>query len=207
MGNKINYQKLLDAELEKIRSEGRTPKLFFHACCAPCSSYCLEYLNSFFDITMFYYNPNISPESEYRFRLSELERLVSELPHENKISFAEAKYDPALFYDLVRGHEDDPERGERCKICLYHRLEETAKAAKTAGADYFSTTLSISPYKDAEFLNTAGAELSEKYGIAYLFSDFKKKNGYKRSIELSHIYDLYRQDFCGCVFSRRAPGE
>lgn len=202
MANKINYQKILDSELEKIKNSGKKPKLFLHACCGPCSSYCLEYLNSYFDIIFYYFNPNITPESEYRYRLSELKRLTEEMPHENKIEFFPAEYDPKEFYRLVKGHENDPERGERCQICMHYRLEKTAIAAKSYGADYFTTTLSISPYKDSQFLNEAGAEISQKYGVPYLFSDFKKKNGYKRSIVLSREYNLYRQDFCGCVFSK-----
>ena len=200
--NKINYQLVLDKELEKIIKSGKTPTLLLHACCAPCSSYSLEYLSDYFDIILYYYNPNISPESEYSYRLSELHRLTETQPYKHKVIFTEAEYNPDKFYELVKGHENDPERGKRCRICLYHRIEAAAIKAKELGTDYFTTTLSISPMKDAQFLNAAGGELAEKYGVNYLFSDFKKRGGYIRSIELSHKYNLYRQDFCGCIFSK-----
>lgn len=202
MVQKINYQLVLDKELEKILLSRKTPTLFLHSCCAPCSSYVLEYLSEYFNIILYYYNPNISPEKEYFFRLKELERLVKEQPHKNEISFAPAEYDEKVFYDLVRGHENDPERGERCKICLSHRIEVSAEKAVEYNADYFTTTLSISPMKDSKFLNECGKIFSEKYNIPYLFSDFKKRGGYLRSIELSREYDLYRQNFCGCIFSK-----
>ena len=203
MVQKINYQLVLDKELKKITESGKTPLLFLHSCCAPCSSYVLEYLSNYFNIILYYYNPNISPESEYKFRLEELERLVKELPHKNEISFAPAEYNENDFYKLVKGHEKDPERGERCRICLSHRIENAAEKAVLYNADYFTTTLSISPMKDSQFLNECGKQASEKYGVPYLFSDFKKKGGYIRSIELSHQYNLYRQNYCGCVFSKR----
>lgn len=199
---KVNYQKKLDRLIESLG--GRTPSLLLHACCAPCSSYVLEYLSDYFNITLFYYNPNISPEIEYRKRVEEVKRLLGELPVKNAVSFREGRYDTESFYALAKGHELELEGGERCFACYALRLRETAKAAKEGGFDYFTTTLSISPYKNAEKLNEIGGKLAEEYGVAYLYSDFKKKNGYKRSIELSQIYGLYRQDYCGCVYSKAA---
>jgi predicted adenine nucleotide alpha hydrolase (AANH) superfamily ATPase len=201
---KVNYQKWLDETIEGLG--GRTPSLLLHACCAPCSSYVLEYLSRYFHITLFYYNPNISPEQEYDKRVEEVQRLLAEQPAQNPVRFAAGNYDPQRFFELVKGHEGDPERGERCTICYRMRLEETAKYAKEYGFEWFTTTLSLSPYKDAERLNAIGAELEEKYGVKYLHSDFKKRDGYKRSIELSRQYNLYRQNYCGCVFSKRQGG-
>jgi len=198
---KRNYH----AELGKIISDiqGKRPTLLLHACCAPCSSYVLELLSQVFDITVYYYNPNISPESEYDLRSKELERLAAELPLESKISTRIAPYDPAPFEEMARGKEDMSEGGARCYECYKLRLEETARAAKEGGYDFFCTTLSVSPYKKADWLNKLGEELSKKYGVPYLFSDFKKKNGYKRSCDLSREYGLYRQAFCGCEYSRK----
>jgi predicted adenine nucleotide alpha hydrolase (AANH) superfamily ATPase len=176
--------------------------LLLHACCAPCSSYVLEYLCHYFDITLFFYNPNIAPESEYRFRAEELRRLIAEMPAATTASFVEGNYDPERFYEITKGLEQLPEGGERCFRCYRLRLEETARYAAANGFDYFTTTLSISPYKNAAKLNTIGAELAEASGVAYLFSDFKKKGGYLRSCRLSAEYGLYRQDYCGCAFSK-----
>lgn len=201
--NKINYQKILDDTINKITSVGRRPKLLLHACCAPCSSYVLEYLSQYFDITLYFYNPNISPEEEYKFRADELIRLAEEMLLETDISVITEKYNSDEFYNAVRGMEDQPEGASRCKICYRLRLEKSAEYAKNNGFDYFTTTLSISPYKNSVWLNEIGAELSKKYGVEYLTSDFKKKNGYKRSCELSLQYGLYRQDYCGCEFSKR----
>ncbi len=197
---KINYQKQLDATIAGLH--GETPSLLLHACCAPCSSYVLEYLSDYFRITLFYYNPNISPEDEYRKRVEEVKRLIAALPVKNPVSFLEGNYDTDRFFALAKGHEDEPEGGERCFFCYALRLREAAQAAKEGGFDCFTTTLSISPYKNAEKLNAIGARLEKEYGVRYLYSDFKKKNGYRRSIELSAKYDLYRQDYCGCVFSK-----
>lgn len=197
-----NYQKLLEKMLAKIDSSQPPKRLLLHSCCAPCSSYCLEYLSQYFSITIFYYNPNIAPEEEYRMRVEEQKRLISQLPAKYPISFIEGKYDPERFYDIAKGLEKVPEGGERCFRCYRLRLEEAAIEAKKGGYDYFATTLTISPLKNAQKLNEIGEELSEKYGVAHLPSDFKKKNGYKRSIELSHEYGLYRQNYCGCVFSK-----
>lgn len=197
-----NYQKELDKLIEKKRQEGITPSLLLHACCAPCSSYCLEYLSEYFKITVFYYNPNISPESEYAHRVAEEKRLISSLKVKNKIDFIEGEFNPSDFYDAVKGLENVKEGGERCFRCYRLRLEETAKLAKELGFDYFTTTLTISPLKNAAKINEIGEELAGKYGVMHLPSDFKKKEGYKRSIELSKQFSLYRQDYCGCAFSR-----
>lgn len=197
---KINYQLELDKTIKNITEKNIRPKLLLHSCCAPCSSYVLEYLTNFFDITVFYYNPNISPEKEYRHRVEEQKRLISEMCPD--VKFIEGNYEPKKFYEMSKGLENEPERGARCLKCYRMRLEKTAEIAKNNGFDFFTTTLSISPQKDSSVLNKIGKDLSEKYNIPYLFSDFKKRNGYKRSIELSAEYNLYRQNFCGCIFSR-----
>lgn len=200
--NRINYQKELDKLIDTIVKQRITPTLLLHSCCAPCSSYCLEYLSKYFSITVLYYNPNISPESEYFKRVSEQIRFINSLPAVNKISYIEGAYNPELFYESVHGYENEPEGGERCSICYELRLREAARTAKEHGFDYFTTTLSISPLKDSERLNNIGAYLAKEYNVQYLFSDFKKKDGYKRSIELSKEYNLYRQNFCGCIYSK-----
>lgn len=200
--NKINYQKKLDLLIQKISEEGRVPTLFLHSCCAPCSSYVLEYLSAYFAITVFFYNPNISPVSEYEKRVAEIKRLIQEQPHLHPVQFVEGKYEPQRFYDITRGMEDIPEGGKRCFACYRLRLEEAARLAAEGNFDYFTTTLSISPLKNAEKINEIGEELQEIYQVRHLPSDFKKKNGYKRSVELSKEYSLYRQNFCGCVFSK-----
>ena len=194
---------MLDATLADIAGRQDRPRLLLHSCCAPCSSYCLEYLSEYFEIEDFYYNPNISPEEEYRYRVSELDRLIGEMDLKNPVTLIEGRYDPQDFFEAVKGYEDEPERGARCGICFKLRLEEAARMAAERKADYFTTTLSISPLKDAELLNRIGGEMAEKYGVPYLYSDFKKKGGYLRSIELSREYDLYRQNYCGCIFSKR----
>ena len=200
-----NYQKHLDGVIADLERQGVRPRLLLHACCAPCSSYVLEYLARHFAITVFDYNPNISPESEFAARTDEIFRLVREMDFAEgeRPSVDVGRYDPERFYAAVRGHENDPEGGERCAICFALRLEEAAEAAKCGGFDYFTTTLSISPLKNAQLLNRLGGEIGERYGVPYLFSDFKKRNGYKRSVELSTLYNLYRQDYCGCVFSKK----
>lgn len=200
--NKRNYQKDLDIIINSIEASGEVPTLLLHSCCAPCSSYALEYLSSYFSITVFYYNPNISSREEYELRLQEQKRLIAELPAKYPISLIEGEYEPARFYSIAKGLENCPERGERCLRCYRLRLEETAKLAKDTCADYFATTLTLSPLKDAAALNSIGEELSEKYDTPYLATDFKKRGGYLRSIELSKKYDLYRQNFCGCVYSK-----
>lgn len=197
----MNYQLKLEEILKE--NKDKTPTLLLHSCCAPCSSYVLEYLTNFFQITILFYNPNISSEKEYLKRLNELKRLVKEIPHSNKIEIVEGRYDNKEFLEISKGLEDLKEGGERCFKCYRLRQEEAAKYAKENNFDYFTTTLSISPHKNAEKLNEIGKELSEIYQVSYLYADFKKKGGYQRSIELSKKYDLYRQDFCGCIYSKR----
>lgn len=201
--NKINYQKQLDKIIDEIQKSKEIPTLLLHSCCAPCSSYVLEYLSQYFKITIFYYNPNISPEEEYKKRVEEQKRLISQLPTKNPVSFIEGEYIPQDFYNMAKGMEDLKEGGERCFKCYRLRLEKTAKLAKSKGFDYFTTTLSISPYKNAPKLNEIAEELSEIYSVKNLPADFKKKEGYKRSIQLSSEYNLYRQNYCGCVYSKR----
>lgn len=200
--NKVNYQKVLEKELDNIKLNKLKPKLLLHVCCAPCSSYVLEYLFEHFEITTYFYNPNISSFEEYNLRADELKRFVKEKFGEEYIVNEICNYNPDEFYVAVKGMEDFKEGGNRCFTCYELRLDKSAEYAKTNQFDYFTTTLSISPLKNAEKLNEIGARLSEKYGIKYLYSDFKKKNGYKRSIELSNEYHLYRQNFCGCKFSK-----
>ena len=201
--NKINYQKELDKVIEVLQRQGRVPRLLLHSCCAPCSSYVLEYLSRYFEITVFYYNPNIYPPEEFGKRVEEQKRLIAQLPAEHPISFLDGPYEPERFYEMARGLEQIPEGGERCFKCYRLRLSETAEMARAGKYDYFTTTLSISPLKNAEKLNEIGGQLAKDYGVDYLYSDFKKRNGYKRSTELSKEYGLYRQDYCGCVFSMR----
>ena len=198
-----NYQKELEKIIAATESTGEVPKLLLHACCAPCSSYCLEYLSEHFDITVFCYNPNIYPEEEYGYRVSEIKRLIDESEYKHPVKVLEASFEPMEFYTAVKGYEKEREGGERCFICYELRLDETARRAKELGFDFFTTTLTISPLKNAEKINEIGEKLAEKYGIKHLPSDFKKKNGYKRSIELSKEHNLYRQNYCGCVYSQR----
>ena len=204
MNQKVNYQLELEKELKRLPDRHR--RLFLHSCCAPCSSYCLEYLRQYFDITVFYYNPNITFPEEYRHRVEEQKRLIGEMNARpdscGRISFVEGAYEPARFLEAARGLEDCPEGGERCFACYALRLSEAARTAAEGGYDYFTTTLSISPLKNAGKLNAIGEAAGERYGVRYLPSDFKKKGGYQRSIELSREYGLYRQDYCGCVFSK-----
>lgn len=200
---KPNYQKMLDGLLAELPRDGIKKKLLLHACCAPCSSYVLEYLSEYFDITLYFYNPNISPAEEYTFRAEELARLVAEMPLSGPVHLEVADYTPEDFEAIARGLESLPEGGSRCERCYRLRLAATADLAARGGYDYFTTTLSISPYKNAVWLNTIGEEESKRVGVPYLVSDFKKKNGYKRSCELSEQYGLYRQDYCGCVYSKR----
>ena len=199
----MNYQIELEKTIEKIINNNDKPSLLLHSCCAPCSSYVLEYLSDYFDITIYYYNPNISSKSEYEKRVSEQKRLINEMKTKNKVMFIEGEHNPELFFEISKGLEDAPEGGERCFKCYRQRLEKTADFAKKNGFDYFTTTLSISPHKNADKINEIGIDLEIINNIKYLKADFKKKNGYKRSIELSKEYNLYRQNFCGCVFSKR----
>lgn len=206
---KINYQLLLEKEIEMAVKRQKLPKLLLHVCCAPCASYVIEYLTKYFDITLYFCNPNITDAGEYKKRADELLRFVSIFPHDNPIETVICPMSSEAFYRISDGLESLPEGGARCFECYRLRLEETAKymAAHMGEYDYFATTLTVSPHKNAEKLNEIGAELSEKYGVSYLPSDFKKREGYKRSIELSREYGLYRQNFCGCEFSRRSALE
>ena len=197
----MNYQKELEKLVETLGEEEEVPDLLLHSCCAPCSSYVLEYMSNYFKITVFYYNPNIYPESEYTKRILEQQTLIGEMKTRYPISFMAGNYDKERFYEMARGLEHVREGGERCFRCYELRLREAAEVAGKCGFDYFATTLSISPLKNAAKLNEIGTRIADEYGVAYLPSDFKKKNGYKRSIELSKRYGLYRQDYCGCEFS------
>ncbi|MGN0416124.1 MAG: epoxyqueuosine reductase QueH [Agathobacter sp.] len=183
--------------------DGRVPRLLLHSCCAPCSSYCIDVLSRSFHVTVFYYNPNIYPPEEYHMRAAEQERFIREFPVQYPVSFVEGRYDTDRFYRMAEGMEQEPEGGKRCFACYELRLREAAEYAKDNGYDFFTTTLSISPLKNAAKLNEIGGRLAEEYGIPYLFSDFKKKEGYKRSAEISCQYDMYRQYYCGCIYSKR----
>ena len=194
----MNYDLEMEKQMAKLH-EG--DELLLHACCAPCSSAVLERLSNFFKITIFYYNPNITNKEEYHKRVLEVKKFISEFKTKYAISFIEGKYDPDRFFAISKGLENEPERGRRCYKCYKLRLEETARVASSLGYRNFCTTLTLSPYKNSNWLNEIGSELDKKYESNYLYSDFKKKNGYKRSIELSHEYNLYRQDYCGCIFS------
>ncbi len=200
--NKVNYHLKMLEQIEASCGEGRVPKLLLHSCCGPCSSYCLELLSRHFEITVFYYNPNIYPPEEYHMRAGEQERFVTEFPAKYPISFVEGSYDTKCFYDMARGMEDLPEGRERCFACYELRLRESFVFAKEHGFDFVTTTLSISPLKNAAKLNEIGKKLEEEFSLPYLYSDFKKQNGYKRSTEISKEYDMYRQYYCGCVFSK-----
>lgn len=200
---KRNYQKELEQIIEKHEKNGEVPTLLLHSCCAPCSSYVLEYLSNYFKITVLYYNPNIFPAEEFTKRTKEQQHLIERLPAKYPITFLAGDYDSQRFYEMAKGLETVPEGGERCFKCYELRLRKSAETAKEGGFDYFTTTLSISPLKNAQKLNEIGEKIAEEMGISYLNSDFKKKNGYKRSTELSKEYGLYRQDYCGCVYSIR----
>jgi len=198
---KPNYGKMLDDKLAELEKNGEKPRLMLHACCAPCSSHTLLFLYRHFDITVYFCNPNIAPEEEYLYRKNELKRLIAELGLD--VELIDEDYDPAPFYELAKGLEDLPERGERCQRCIAYRLRKTGEKACELGCDFFTTTLTISPHKDCAFINECGIKTAEECGVAYLCSDFKKHDGYKHSIELSRQYGLYRQNYCGCVYSRR----
>ena len=200
---KHNYQKELEKILANLVLKAETPTLLLHSCCAPCSSYVIEYLSQYFKITVFYYNPNIYPDEEYHLRAEEQKKFIADFPAENPVKFLEGEFAKDLFYQTIQGLEDVPEGGERCFLCYELRLRRSAETAKKLGLDYFTTTLSISPLKNAAKLNEIGFKLEEAYGVKYLPADFKKNNGYKRSVELSALYQMYRQDYCGCIFSKR----
>ncbi len=202
MQGKVNYQLELDKIINKL-DENQVPTLLLHSCCAPCSSYVLEYLSQYFSITVLYYNPNIYPPEEFYKRLNEQEKLIEKMPVKHKISFIGTEHLPERFYKAVKGMESLPEGGERCRVCFNLRLDEAGRLAKEMGFDYFTTTLTISPMKDASILNEVGQEVAKRYDVNFLPSDFKKKNGYKRSTELSREYGIYRQNYCGCIFSIR----
>lgn len=195
-----NYQKYLK-ELEDIKNNGVKKKILIHACCAPCSSEVLEQLETYFDITLYYYNPNIYPIEEFQKRYDQFEKLPF------KYNIRKGEYNEQEYYKAVKGYEHLKEFSERCYKCFYFRMEDTAKKAKEMGYDYFSTTLSISPYKKSEWINDIGRELEKKYEIRFLYSDFKKMDGYKKSIALSKKYNLYRQEYCGCAFSKKEQEE
>lgn len=199
--NKVNYQKELDNLIASLTKEGQVPSLLLHSCCAPCSSYCIEYLSQFFNVTVFYYNPNIYPDEEYYHRVKEQQRFISQFPTKHPVKFIEGDYDKDSFYAIAKGLEKEPEKGRRCHKCYDLRLRKTATVAKDLGFDYFTTTLTISPMKDSQVLNEIGINIGEELGVHWLPSDFKKKEGYKRSTEISREYDMYRQDYCGCVYS------
>ncbi len=201
--NKRNYQKELDRLLDGLGAGEKAPKLLLHACCAPCSSYVLEYLSRYFEITVFFYNPNIYPPEEYEKRVGEEERLIRQMPLFHEVKLIKGTYLPEDFYRAIKGLEQEPEGGRRCEACFYLRLRAAAEQARAGGFDYFTTSLTISPLKSAPLLNELGERIGSEYGVAYLTSDFKKRDGYKRSIELSARYGLYRQDYCGCVYSLR----
>ena len=199
----MNYQKKLDELIEKLQKNNAKPTLLLHACCAPCSSYCLEYLSKTFDITVLFYNPNIESEMEFNKRVDELIRFIDECRSIEGVNLEILDYDNSEFYDAVEGLEDVKEGGVRCFKCYELRLRKTAEYAKEHDFEYITTTLTISPHKNSDKINEIGVKVAEEYGLKYLLSDFKKNDGFKRSIELSKEYDLYRQSFCGCEFSKR----
>ena len=201
--NAINYQKVMEELIRDNCSETVVPRLLLHSCCAPCSSYCISCLAEYFHVTVFYYNPNIYPPEEYRMRAAEQKRFVEQYPTKYPVSYIEAPYESDRFYEMARGMEDIPEGGERCFACYEMRLKKSAEYASLHGFDFFTTTLSISPLKNAQKLNEIGAKLAEQFHVQYLYSDFKKKDGYKKSTEISKEYQMYRQYYCGCVFSKR----
>ena len=206
--NKVNYQLVMENIikencLEKGQIKGKLPTLLLHSCCAPCSSYCLAVLSQYFNVTVFYYNPNIYPPEEYEMRAKEQQRFINEYPMASEVRFVEGPYDTERFYNMAKGFEKVPEGGERCFKCYELRLRESAKYALDNGFDFFTTTLSISPLKNAQKLNEIGKQLEEEFGVKYLYSDFKKKEGYKKSTEISNEYGMYRQYYCGCVYSKK----
>ena len=201
-GPSRNYIKELERLIQKLQQEGKVPRLLLHACCAPCSSAVLEYLSQYFAITLLYYNPNIAPLEEYQKREAELRRLVSQMKFTHPVELLPCQYDGQAFVQAARGLEGEPEGGKRCEACFRLRLRYAAQEAARLRFDYYTTTLSISPMKNAPLLNQLGEEIGREFGVAHLPSDFKKKDGYKRSVQLSKEYDLYRQDYCGCAFSK-----
>lgn len=197
----MNYNLLMKEEIKKLNGNVKT--LLLHACCAPCSSAVIENLSNYFKITILYYNPNITDQIEYQKRLDEIHSFISRFNTKYKVDIIDGRYDTSEFFKMSEGLEEEKERGKRCYKCYNLRMEETAKVASKLGFDYFTTTLSLSPYKNSNWINEIGEELDKKYKTNYLYSDFKKNNGYKRSIELSKEYNLYRQNYCGCIYSKR----
>ncbi len=199
---KRNFSLEMDRVIATHEKNNEVPTLLLHSCCAPCSTAVLTCLTNHFSVTVYYYNPNIYPDAEYEKRAEEQRKLIEKLPSKHPVKFILGEFEKDKFYEAVRGLEDSGEGGARCKECFTLRLTKTAELAKNMGFDYFTTTLSVSPLKNAQLLNALGEEIGQKYGISYLPSDFKKKDGYKKSVELSREYGLYRQDYCGCLFSR-----
>lgn len=197
---KENYSNLCENILKTLPER---KKILLHSCCAPCSSHVITYLSKYFDITILYYNPNIFPYEEYIKRKNEQIKLINEIKTENLVNIIDCDYDNEIYNKMIKGLEDEPERGNRCTVCYKMRIEKTAELAKKNNYDYFCTTLSVSPYKNATLINKLGEEMEEKYRVKWLYSDFKKKDGYKKSIELSKQYNLYRQDYCGCIYSKK----
>ncbi len=202
MENKRNFQRELDLIIKKHEDNNEKPSLLLHSCCGPCSSYVLEYLTQYFNVKLFFYNPNIQPEEEYQKRLSAQKDVLQKMNFFN-VELIEGKYIPDEFFEAVKGLENEPEGGKRCEVCIRMRMDKAAEEAQKQDTTYFATTLTVSPHKDAIYINKTGEQLQSEMGVAYLISDFKKKNGYKRSTELCRIYDIYRQNYCGCVFSIR----
>ena len=198
-----NYYLLFEKQIKDIKEKNQVPKLLLHSCCAPCSSQVITCLTNYFDITILYYNPNIYPEEEYLKRKEEQIRLIKEINKINKLDIIDCDYDNDIYEQEIKGLEQEKEGGNRCYKCFSLRLDKTAKIAKTNNFDFFSTTLTISPYKNSKLINLIGKELERKYNITWLYSDHKKKDGYKKSIELSKKYNLYRQNYCGCIYSKR----
>lgn len=198
----MNYNKIMEEELNKIKESGNIPSILLHSCCAPCSSHVIDTLTPYFNITILYYNPNIEPYEEYQKRKDEEIKFINEYPNINKLTILDCDHENEIFHQTIKGLEKEKEGGARCIKCYYLRLEKTALLAKENSFDYFATTLTVSPLKNSRKLNEIGQHLSTKYNIKYLFSDFKKKEGYKHSIELAKKYNLYRQDYCGCIYSK-----
>ncbi len=201
MENKVNYQKELEKLINTTCKDGKRPVVLLHSCCGPCSSYVLEYLTQYYDILLYFYNPNIHPTEEYLKRLDAQKIVIEKMEFGNKVRLIEGSYEPECFFKTVKGLENEPECGKRCEKCIEMRMKKSVAVAKKYNADFFATTLTVSPHKDAVYINKLGENLENDLNISYLFSDFKKKNGYKRSIELCRIHDIYRQGYCGCVYS------
>ena len=200
MENKRNFQRELDVIIKEMTDKGERPTILLHSCCGPCSSYVLEYLNKYFKIKLFFFNPNIHPVEEYQRRLEAQKKVLESLPL-NDVELIEGEYDPSVWFESVKGLENEPEGGKRCEVCIRLRMERAAEEAVKQNADYFATTLTVSPHKNAPYINGAGEEIEKTVTVPYLVSDFKKKNGYKRSVELCRIYEIYRQNYCGCTYS------